>query len=292
MVNYLTGMRTAFCKAQLIKIGNMLRMEITMIQWIITTLAVGLKIFLFQHLKGNIQRKKYILILDNAPYHVFEHFNPMSGAMTNSVLVTKLREMKIESIACDRREKGEINLEILDNVDFKLPLHPKGPSVMELQRFTLKCMKGNDVEGFYCWIEKHFSQKDWQIIFTPPYLPAFQPIELMWADCKNHVASKFKKGRKWEEIETDFRSRSWGVDCSKLVRHAEDCMDAWIANDTVLSGSLRNLVVNEQFRQRIEALGHAKFISDDDISILNEMDQNCINLRITTFDDGEEPLFE
>jgi hypothetical protein len=216
----------------------------------------------------------------------------MSSAMTKSVLVKKLREMNIESITCDRGEKGEISFEIIDNDDFKLPSHPKGPSVMELKTFTLKCMKENDDEGFYCWIEKHFSLKDWQIIFTPPYLPAFQPIELMWADCKNHVASKFKKGRKWEDIETDFRSRSWGVDCSKLVRHAEDCMDAWIANDTVLSGSIRNLVVDEQFRQRIEALGHAKFITDEDINILNEMDKNCVNLRIITFEDGQETLLE
>jgi len=105
--------------------------------------------------------KKCILILDNAPYHVFEHFNPMSSAMTKSVLVKKLREMNIESITCDRGEKGEISFEIND--DFKLPSHPKGPSVIELQKFTLKCMKENDDKDFYCWLEKH-----WQIIFTPP----------------------------------------------------------------------------------------------------------------------------
>jgi hypothetical protein len=69
-------------------------------------------------------------------------------------------------------------------------------------------------------------------------------------------------------------------------------MDAWIANDTVLSGSIRNLVVDEQFRQRIEALGHAKFITDEDINILNEMDKNCVNLRIITFEDGQETLLE
>ena len=37
-------------------------------------------------------------------------------------------------------------------------------------------------------LQKVFDQHGYRLIFTPPYTPQLQPIELLWADVKNFVA--------------------------------------------------------------------------------------------------------
>ena len=81
-------------------------------------------------------------------------------------------------------------------------------------------MKSTVDPALFTWLENRFKELGWEAIFTPPYTPAFQSIEKLWADCKNYIT-----GRGFEMIKSDFVAKSQTVDCGKLVRNAEDCMN-------------------------------------------------------------------
>ncbi|CAB1108447.1 unnamed protein product [Ectocarpus sp. CCAP 1310/34] len=47
-------------------------------------------------------------------------------------------------------------------------------------------------------------EKGWGLIWTPPYMPTFHPIELFWQHGKHYVSIHFEKGRNmldvWKQI--------------------------------------------------------------------------------------------
>ena len=44
-------------------------------------------------------------------------------------------------------------------------------------------------------VERVFREKGWKIIWTPPYCPKFQPIELVWGVGKQRAGTLYFKGR-------------------------------------------------------------------------------------------------
>ena len=42
--------------------------------------------------------------------------------------------------------------------------------------------------------------KGWELIWTPPYMPTIQPIELFWQHGKAYVSFNFEMGRKMHEV--------------------------------------------------------------------------------------------
>lgn len=45
-------------------------------------------------------------------------------------------------------------------------------------------------------------EREWKLIWTPPYMPTFQPIGLFWQHGKQYVSFYYNTGRK--------RVRVWG----------------------------------------------------------------------------------
>ena len=48
-------------------------------------------------------------------------------------------------------------------------------------------------------LQQRFDVLKYEIIYTPPYFPKFQPIERVWGWSKNFVAQLFYSGRKLEQ---------------------------------------------------------------------------------------------
>ena len=81
------------------------------------------------------------------------------------------------------------------------------------------------------WLQKHAPDKlrselqtifakhpGWRLLFTPPYTPVFQPIELLWRHSKSAVASDWFEGRKLLEVyECIIRSWYGGKKCALVV---------------------------------------------------------------------------
>ena len=54
-------------------------------------------------------------------------------------------------------------------------------------------------------VQAFMDEKGWRLIWTPPYMPSFQPIELFWAYGKRYVSLKFDRNRKLNEVYDQIR---------------------------------------------------------------------------------------
>lgn len=79
-----------------------------------------------------------------------------------------------------------------------------------------------------------------EVLWTPPYMPDLQPIELLWAKVKGAVARKAMLNRSRdvarEQTEEEF-GRIDQLQCEKLVNHTEHWMSEWMKRDD--GGSLQ-----------------------------------------------------
>ena len=93
-----------------------------------------------------------------------------------------------------------------------------------------------------------FEAKGWHVLFTPPYCPELQPIELFWAAGKNHARAVHPgHTRHLEAVASDLRVGWYGdgtpngkraVNCAGLVRTAIAKANERVANDEFLSGTV------------------------------------------------------
>ena len=140
--------------------------------------------------------KKTILILDNEPYH-----HGMADDWKSPLQASKTANLKL----C-REVDGVDSISVSRDgytLAFALPAEgngfeqfPAGPSVKELQHATHHALQDKAPQKLETRAERYFREKDLgDLLFTPPYCPALQPIELFWAHGKNYVAEKFQAGR-------------------------------------------------------------------------------------------------
>jgi len=57
-------------------------------------------------------------------------------------------------------------------------------------------------------VEALFREKQWEIIWTPPYCPKFQPIELVWGVGKQRAGTLYKPKRTLDSTRRHLR-RGW-----------------------------------------------------------------------------------
>ena len=65
---------------------------------------------------------------------------------------------------------------------------PTGPSSDELAAGTTAWLKANKPGVLDSKVEKAFREREWLIVWTPPYCPKFQPIELVWGAGKERAS--------------------------------------------------------------------------------------------------------
>ena len=65
---------------------------------------------------------------------------------------------------------------------------PTGPSSDELAAGTTAWLKANKPGVLDSKVEKAFRERGWFIVWTPPYCPKFQPIELVWGAGKERAS--------------------------------------------------------------------------------------------------------
>ena len=100
-----------------------------------------------------------------------------------------------------------------------------------------------------------FDHHGYELIFTPPYTPQVQPIELVWAHVKNYVARQTDATTNGEQLRELVRKGFHGdsendheaVDAplsQRLLRHCHQWMNTFIEGDEDLSGDVMNLIVD------------------------------------------------
>jgi len=134
---------------------------------------------------------------------------------------------------------------------------PNGPSTEELAKATQDYLKVNCPEALQSMVEVKFAHMGWKIIWTPPYWPKCQPIELIWGGGKQRAGHLYEPN--WTLLQTreHLRLGFYGglnhyegiwppIDVPGCVRHAKDEINHWISNDVKyeadgLAGSLQDL---------------------------------------------------
>ena len=98
-------------------------------------------------------------------------------------------------------------------------------------------------------VEQLLDAEQYSIIYTPPYSPDLQPIELLWAYVKNRVARKSRHGRSLTECRQQAEDAFESVTpmlCAKLIAHTHSWMDAFLqsdaAEDLAQCGSLAGVI--------------------------------------------------
>ena len=117
-----------------------------------------------------------------------------------------------------------------------------GPTSEELAAATIKWLKTFKPVALESKVEVLFREEQWEIIWTPPYCPKFQPIELVWGVGKQRAGTLYKQKRTLKATKRHLR-RGWYGGKGKATARFEPCnvrgcwqtaegeMNKWIAND-------------------------------------------------------------
>jgi hypothetical protein len=107
---------------------------------------------------------------------------------------------------------------------------PRVATVDELRASYMLWLKWNKPEKLECKVERLLKDCGHEVLWTPPYCPDLQPIELFWAAGKNHALWLYQTGRTMKTTVAQLREGWYGsfgtdiqgegpktaVDCNKL----------------------------------------------------------------------------
>ena len=234
--------------------------------------------------KAQFPGKRMILVMDNASYHhqlntkyYPEGSTPASASkginahalrMAQCKFIQVVRGNTVHKFTVPKQEPAEYKDH--REMGFDAPRsgkrsavyarYPNSPSTEELQHPTQEWLKSERPEALDSKVEALFRENNWSIIWTPPYCPKFQPIELVWGVGKQRAGRLYFKGRTLEETRNHLRrgfyggeshdkSKKWDeVHVAGCWRTARDEMDNWIRKDQDhvpngrgLSGNIMNL---------------------------------------------------
>jgi hypothetical protein len=221
---------------------------------------------------GRRAEKKCILVCDNASYHRQMNTSVYPEGKSPSNVPKGFNIHVLRSFGCSQisimRGGVQFNYEIPEEPaawaaycgDLKAGQSPKapavavekgtayanspnGPSSTELAEFAETWLRKNHPEAVESRVEALFRKRGWCIIWTPPYCPKFQPIELVWGVGKQRAGNLYYPGRTLETTREHLRRGWYGgashirgedfelCDVPGCVRVAYKEMDNWVATD-------------------------------------------------------------
>ena len=202
--------------------------------------------------KALYKNKKMVLVLDNAPYHhchAKDWKNP--NQMTKLEIASWLVDQNFQQIEVIREgQKRTFGLASL----FAGRSGKYAPTVEEMKR-VMKEHLAKHPELNRTRLQEIFHKHGYQLIFTPPYTPQVQPIELVWAHVKNYVARQTDAQTNVEQLQRlvrqgfygDAATEHEGVEsalCQRLLTCCHRWMNEFIKADEDLDGDLANLMVD------------------------------------------------
>eukprot|EP00903_Cladosiphon_okamuranus_P015731 g14519.t1 len=207
--------------------------------------------------------KKMILILDTASYHHGFDAEVKVPETNTKKCVELLRRYGVRSIKVKRAGgNGKVvqqRFEVPTDEGSTLPdaRREGGVSREEVATATREYFRVNHPEKLEERVETFMREKGWELIWTPPCMPTFQPIELFRQHGKQYVSLNFELKRKMQEVWVQIRKGWYGdpawagqkggwkaANCSNLVAHVIGEMNKWVKHrDTVLSGMIGALNV-------------------------------------------------
>jgi len=201
--------------------------------------------------------KKAILVLDNAPYHWGRDENfvdPNTTTRTRGIEFLRTEAKMTEIVV--QRENGShtFNLERAATTKRGSKHAPYAHEIRAAMSEYLKTRP--DLQRSR--LQALFDELGWKLIFTPPYTPSLQPIEMVWAYVKWWVREAFRPGRNMKRLLFDIQNGFYGCEeekgitkavegvteerCMKYISKAHRHMNEFIAADPQLDGTIFDLI--------------------------------------------------
>ena len=187
----------------------------------------------FEHLYPG---KKMYLVLDNASYHAprDETWISASQSKNKHSLAHQLLDLQVAQLITVDAAHRVVPAEL-----FGAKLSEGGPSKADLLAAVRKFLEEHP-EHNRTVIEQLMSDRGYSLIYTPPFCPEVQPIELLWAEVKRYVADRCYHKRSPAEAraqtEEGFERVTYGFILS-IIRHCHDWIDSFLATEE--AGDLR-----------------------------------------------------
>lgn len=219
--------------------------------------------------------KKAFLVLDNAPYHGGRDENFVDpNSTTRSQGIEFLRtEAKMSEIVV-KRDSGSYTFNLARAARTKRG-SKHAPYAHEIRAAMAEYLKTRpDLQ--LSRLQALFEELGWKLIFTPPYTPSLQPIEMVWAYVKWWVREAFRPGRNMKRLLFDIHNGFYGCEeekgitkavegvteerCAKYISKAHRHMNEFIEADPQLDGNIFDLVqlperpLNEEENAELENL--------------------------------------
>jgi hypothetical protein len=183
--------------------------------------------------------KKMILVLDNAKYHHARPANWVTPSTMSTLLCRSFFDAhNINTITTPRGDRS-----VLATVR---PTHKASLSEMK-QAITAHLAAHPEINTTLPQRAMH--TLGWQLLYTPPYRPEVQPIELVWATVKQLVARKSVSNRKTAECraQTERAFDQLTPDaCVARITHCHQYISAWLhtaaADDLQQYANFKDLV--------------------------------------------------
>jgi transposase len=180
--------------------------------------------------------KKMYMVLDNATYHCArdETWVSCSKAQSKHELAHLLLDLGVPELITDSNPPRTIPAE-----KFAAKVSEGGPCKNDMVAAVRKWLDAHPDHNRTV-VEQVMSDPGHELIYTPPFCPEVQPIELLWAEVKRYVAERSTLNRSLlltrEQTEEAFQMVT-KMFCNSIVKHCHDWMDQFIQSEE--AGDLR-----------------------------------------------------
>ena len=237
--------------------------------------------------------KKMVLVLDNAPYHHVrdQHYIDPQQLKRIELINTLINIAGRQTITAKRA--GVEKTFSLEAAKERGKGGADSPYVKELQS-ELRAFLQTRPDLQRSKLKSFFEERGWTLIFTPPYCPALQPIEMVWSFAKRKVASRYKIHRSLKQTrehlmdsfygrvpgDSDAISDSEGDGLEKCdpalvqryIRKAHKFANNLIVEDEQIDGTVDGLIVKDEQMTATAFSEEEEDIVDDPAECLDQSD--------------------
>jgi hypothetical protein len=172
--------------------------------------------------------KKMFLVLDNAAYHKprDESWVTAGSQQNKHELAHQLLDLGVEELTTSTGRSVPSHL-------FEAAVSAGGPTKDDLVAAVKKWLEEHP-DNNKTVVEQLMSDAGHSIIYTPPFCPEVQPIELLWAKIKRYVAEHAVINRSLNEARSqteDAFELITSAFCQSIVKHCHDWIDSFLATD-------------------------------------------------------------
>jgi transposase len=174
--------------------------------------------------------KKMILVLDNAAYHKprDETWISDSTSQAKHELAHQLLDLGVsELVTIDERHR------VVPAHLFEAAIGAGGPSKEDLIAATKKWLDEHS-DANKTVVEQLMADAGHSLIYTPPFCPEVQPIELLWAKVKRYVADHATHNRSITEARQQTEDGFEHVTrmfCNSIIAHCHSWIDSFLQTD-------------------------------------------------------------